>query len=135
MAARVPARLSAADGRKFGLTVGSAFLVFGGIAYWRGKHRVAMVLMGLGAALVVAALVIPTSLGPVERAWMGLAALISRVTTPVFMGIVYFLVVTPIGLVRRLSGNSPIVPRTRPASRWEPHTASLAEAERMERQF
>ena len=135
MAARVPARLSAADGRKFGLTVGSAFLVLGGIAYWRGRHRVAMVLLGLGAALVVAALVIPTSLGPVERAWMGLAHAISKVTTPIFMGIVYFIVLTPIGLVRRLSGSSPIVPRTRPASRWEPHTASLAEAERMERQF
>jgi len=48
--------LSAADGRKFGLTVGAAFLVFGGIALWRGKQRSATVLFTLGGLLVVAAL-------------------------------------------------------------------------------
>jgi hypothetical protein len=94
-----------------------------------------MVLLGLGSALVVAALVMPTSLGPVERAWMGLAHAISKVTTPIFMGIVYFLVILPIGWIRRSSGSSPIVPRSRPASRWEPHTPAVADAARMERQF
>jgi len=117
MAAGIPARLTAADGRKFGFTVGGAFLVFGGIALWRGKQRTATVLFTLGGLLVVAALVAPTALGPVERAWMGLAAAISKVTTPIFMGIVYFLVILPIGLVRRLNGSSPILPRARAASR------------------
>ena len=121
MAAGVPTRLSAADGRKFGLTVGAAFLVFGGIALWRGKQRTSMVLFTLGGLLVVAALVAPKALGPVERAWMGLALAISKVTTPIFMGVVYFLVILPIGLVRRLTGNSPIVQRGRAASRWEAH--------------
>jgi hypothetical protein len=135
MAARVPARLTAADGRKFGLTVGTAFLVFGWIALWRGKPRTATVLFTLGGLLVVAALVVPTALGPVERAWMGLAAAISKVTTPIFMGIVYFLVILPIGLFRRLTGNSPIVTRGRPVSRWEAHVPAVADGERMERQF
>ena len=135
MAARVPARLSAADGRKFGLTVGTAFLVFGSIALWRGKQRTGSVLLALGGLLVVAALVAPTALGPVERAWMGLATAISKVTTPIFMGIVYFLVILPIGFVRRLTGSSPIVPRGRAASRWEAHEPAVADAERMERQF
>lgn len=135
MAAGIPARLSAADGRKFGLTVGGAFLAFGGIALWRGKHRTATVLLTLGGLLVLAALVAPTALGPVERAWMGLAHALSKVTTPIFMGVVYFLVMLPIGLIRRLTGNSPIVPRGRAASRWEAHVPAVADGERMERQF
>ena len=135
MATGIPARLSAADGRKFGLTVGTAFLAFGAIALWRGKQRTAMVLLALGSLLVLGALVAPTALGPVERAWMGLAAAISKVTTPIFMGIVYFLVILPIGLVRRLTGNSPILPRGRAASRWDAHVPAVADAERMERQF
>jgi hypothetical protein len=135
MAAGIPARLSAADGRKFGLTVGTAFLAFGAIALWRGKQRTAMVLFALGGLLVVAALVAPTALGPVERAWMGLALAISKVTTPIFMGIVYFVVILPIGLVRRLTGNSPIVPPERAASRWDSHEPAVADGERMERQF
>jgi hypothetical protein len=135
MAEGIPARLSAADGRKFGLTVGTAFLAFGAIALWRGKQRTAMVLLALGSLLVLGALVAPTALGPVERAWMGLAAAISKVTTPIFMGIVYFLVILPIGLVRRLTGNSPILPRGRAASRWDAHVPAVADGERMERQF
>ena len=131
---RVPARLTAAAGRKFGLTVGAAFLVLGGIAWWRGKQTTSTVLLSLGGALVVAGLVVPTLLGPVERGWMGLAHLISRVTTPIFMGIVYFVAITPIGFIRRLAG-SPIWPRERTASRWEPHTPAVADPERMERQF
>ena len=135
MAAGIPARLTEADRRKFGFTVGGAFLVFGGIALWRGKQRTATVLFTLGGLLVVAALVAPTALGPVERAWMGLAKVISKVTTPIFMGVVYFLVILPIGLVRRLTGNSPIVPRGRAASRWDEHVPAVADGERMERQF
>ena len=37
---RVPARLTPAEGRKFGLTVGAAFLVLAAIPWWRG-HRIA----------------------------------------------------------------------------------------------
>jgi hypothetical protein len=132
MAAGVPARLTAAEGRKFGLTVGIAFLVFGGVAMWRGKQRTSMVLFALGGAFVLGGLLVPTMMGPVERAWMGLAHLISKVTTPIFMSIVYFLVLTPTALLRRMGGNSMLVPKPG-ASRWEPHEPSAPE--RMERQF
>jgi hypothetical protein len=68
-----------------------------------------MVLGSVGALLVLAGLVIPTSLGPVERSWMKLAGLISKVTTPIFMGVVYFVILTPIGLLRRAFAGSALV--------------------------
>jgi hypothetical protein len=135
MEARIPARLTAAEGRKFGLTVGLAFAAFGAIAYWRGKHRTGIVLLGVGGLLVLAALAIPTSLGPVERAWMGLARLISKVTTPIFMAIVYFVAITPIGFIRGRTSGSPIRQRERQASRWEPHVGAAAPRESMEHQY
>ena len=119
METRVPARLTAAEGRKFGLTVGIAFLVLASLVYfWRHKETAGAVLGGLGALLVVAALVLPSHLGPVKRAWMGLAHLISRVTTPVFMGIVFFVVMTPIGLVMRLVGRRPLVHSEQSGGFW-----------------
>jgi hypothetical protein len=135
MAERVPARLTAAEGRKFGFTVGIAFLVLGSIVMWRGKQRTSMVLLGLGGVLVVAALVAPTMLGPVEKAWMGLAHLISKVTTPVFMGVVYFVVITPIGFLRRMSAGKMGAPKSSTVSNWDPHTPAVAVRESMERQF
>ena len=108
--AGIPARLTAAQGRKFGLTVGIAFLVLASLVYfWRHRLLTGEVLGAIGAVLVLAALVAPTQLGPVERAWMGLARLISKVTTPVFMGVVFYVVVTPIGLVMRLLGRRVMV--------------------------
>lgn len=139
MGAGVPAGLNkapftAAAGRKFGFTVGIAFLVIGGILMWRQHPMKSYVALGLGGSLILGALVAPTLLGPVERAWMGLAHLISKVTTPIFMGIVYFIVVTPAGLIRSRGGRSPIH-RERGKSQWHEHKKTEADGTQMERQF
>ena len=119
MAAGIPARLTAAQGRRFGLTVGGAFLVFAAIAWWRGHPTTTSVLGGLGGVLALAGLVIPTLLGPVERAWMPLSHLISKVTTPIVMGVMYLLVLTPVGLIRRAVGGNPLVHEPQSGSYWK----------------
>jgi hypothetical protein len=117
--AGIPARLSPSQGRKFGLTVGVAFLVVAALLhFWRHKETAAAVTGSLGVLLVLAALLIPTRLGPLERAWMGLARLISKVTTPIFMGVVFFVVVTPIGALMRLVGRRPLVHPERDGGFW-----------------
>jgi hypothetical protein len=100
--------LTAAEGRKFGLTVGGAFLVFAGIAFWRDHPLLAWTLGSLAALFLGGGLLLPTRMGPVEDAWMKLARAISTVTTPIFMGIVYYLVITPTGLLRRTLGRNPL---------------------------
>jgi hypothetical protein len=108
MAAGIPTRLTAAQGRRFGLTVGIAFAVFAGIAWWRGHPTTATVLGIPAGLLLVAGLLIPTYLGPVERGWMKLALVISKVTTPIVMGGMYLLVLTPVGVLRRAFGGNPM---------------------------
>lgn len=134
MAARVPARLSVAEGRRFGLTVGTAFALLGAVAWWRGHGLAAGIAVGVGVALMIAALVLPTRLGPIYRFWMGLAAAMSKVTTPIVMGIVYFVVVTPIGLLRRLAGKNSV--RRQPATTfWVSRSADAERRVGMDRQF
>ena len=123
MATGIPARLTAAQGRRFGLTVGSAFLVFAAIAWWRGHPTATTVLLTLGGVLSIAGLLIPTHLGPVERGWMQLAHLISKVTTPIVMGVMYLLVLTPVGLLRRLFGGNPMEHQLTGASYWKSRPA------------
>lgn len=112
MAKDVSARLAAAQGRKFGFTVGGAFLVLAAIAAWRSHPLAWRVLASLGGVLGAVALVAPTALLPVERGWMRGAHLISRVTTPLVMGALFFLVITPLGLGRRAFGKRAL-PRSR----------------------
>ena len=73
---------------------------------------------GLGGTLYVLGALIPGHLGPIYRAWMGLAHAISKVTTPIFMGIVYFVVLFPIGVLRRVIGSNPIEHAVVEDSRW-----------------
>ncbi|MGQ0641264.1 MAG: SxtJ family membrane protein [Gemmatimonadaceae bacterium] len=133
MAHQVPARLTTRERRKFGLAVGIAFLVFAGISRWRGHDVAPLILASIGGALVVAGLVLPQILGPVYRWWMGLARVLSKVTTPIFMGIVYFLVLTPIGILRRVFGSTPVDAKARNGSYWMAHQSASEGS--MTRQF
>ena len=100
---------TARDGRRFGVQVGIAFLVLGSVLLWRDRSTAAAVCGSLGALLLLGGLLRPVALGPVYRRWMAIALLISKVTTPVFMGIVYFLVLTPTSLLMRVFKRNPIV--------------------------
>ncbi len=134
MEARVSARLTAAQGRKFGLTVGIAFLVLAALLlFWRHRETAGVVAGALGALLALGGLLAPTRLRPLERAWMGLARLISKVTTPVFMSVVFYVVVTPIGLLMRLMGRRALVHEEEAGSFWRaPASGGRSD---MERQF
>ena len=135
MAEGIPARLTVAAGRRFGVTVGAAFLVFAGIAFWRGHPTTTTILGTLGAALVLAGLVIPTHLGPVERGWMKLAHLISKVTTPIVMAAMYLVVLTPVGALRRAFGGNPLTHEPARDSYWQSRPETRRRSASMERQF
>lgn len=102
------ARLTPAEGRRFGLPVGTALLVFATLLWWRSRSSAAVIVAGLGGALIIAALVVPARLGPAFGAWMALARAISSVTTPLFLGAVYFGLLTPVGVILRLVGKDPL---------------------------
>jgi hypothetical protein len=109
--ARVPARLSPAEGRRFGITVGLAFLALALLFWWRGHDLPRAVTGVAAAAFILGGLLLPAYMGPVYRVWMRFGLALSRVTTPVFMGIIFFLVITPFGLVARAVGHRPLKPR------------------------
>jgi hypothetical protein len=131
---RVPARLTPAEGRKFGLLVGGAFLVVGAVLWRRTHVTAASVALALGGALILAGVTIPGRLGPVYRGWMAFALAISKVTTPLFMGLIYFLVLTPTGLLARLFGHRPLT-RTRTATSFWQDRSPEARRSAMDHQF
>jgi hypothetical protein len=112
------ARLTRSEGRKFGLTVGVALAALGGLLFWRGHDPAAFTFLLAGGLLISAGVAVPTRLGPIERAWMGMALAISKVTTPIFMSVVYFLVLTPVGLARRAIGSNPLKRDMSEPSHW-----------------
>jgi hypothetical protein len=108
--------------------------VFAGLLhFWRHRETAGAVLGVLGAVLTLSAFVAPTHLGPVQRGWMGLAKAISKVTTPIVMGVIFFLVITPIGFAMRRFGRRRLVHQVRDGGFWMP-PASGGRSD-LERQF
>ncbi len=74
-------------------------------AWWlyRGKLiGVAQVTLPLGAALIVLGAIFPRSLVYPNRAWMLLAEALAYVSTRIILGFIFFAIVAPIGMVKRV---------------------------------
>jgi hypothetical protein len=92
--------------REFGLVTGAIVAALFGVFFpWVLERSWPLWPWILFAALGGLGLVAPLALKPVYRLWMRFGLLASRVTTPLILGIVFFLVIFPVGFVRRLKGS------------------------------
>jgi hypothetical protein len=123
--------------REFGLIVGGIFLLLSGWWIYRGKfHSVSQVTLPLGAVLVLLGLAFPRALVYPNKAWMALAEVLSFVSTRVILALVYFLIVTPIGFVKRLFGWDPLNRRApRSESYWRPYSDRQKNPRHYEKMF
>ena len=93
----------------FALIVSGALLVIAAYQRWRGAEPwVVLTLVSIAAVLSLLSAVAPRTLHPVYRGWMHLGEALGWLNTRILLTLVFFLVVTPIGLLMRLFGRSPI---------------------------
>ena len=95
--------------RHFGVVTGAMFAAIFGLFFpWFLEVSIPSwpwIIFGVLGAL---GLLAPNSLRPVYYWWMRFAILLSRVTTPIVLGILYYLMVTPMALGMRLLGKDPM---------------------------
>lgn len=101
------AKKSLKELRKFGITMAVAFGIIGALFLWRDKS-VWPYLFGLSGFFVVFGLILPRVLQPIEWAWMKMAQAIGSVMTRIILTLTFFLVITPLGLIRRLFNKDPL---------------------------
>ena len=109
--------------KEFGLIVGGVFLLLGLWWLYRGKFATAAyVLSAAGSALVLFGLVFPRLLTVPRKFWMKFAEGMAYVSSRIILAIVFFLVLTPIGLVKRAMGWDPLQRRSETRDTfWEPY--------------
>ena len=81
------------------------------------------------------ALVQPLWLRPVYRAWMHFGLLASRVMTPLVLGIVFFAMISPMAMIRRLFGNDPMERALDPSQKSYRVQSKKSPREKLERPF
>ena len=94
--------------QSFGLIVGGIFALIGiWPIIWRGQPPRLWSLI-LGGLLVGLALVWPRSLTQVYRLWMTVGEVLGWINTRIILGVLFYVLFTPMGLFMRLRGKDPM---------------------------
>ena len=91
--------------RRFGLTLAALLFV---LCTWKlieGRSAIAYgAWLIISAFLCILALAVPRSLAPLNKAWFHLGQLLGKIVSPIVLGIIFFVLLTPIAFVTRLFG-------------------------------
>jgi len=90
--------------RKFGISLGGLGLVLGLYLLWKNKTWVSPILI-ISAFLLIIGIMIPNILKPFYFAWMTFATIIGWIMTRVILTVLFYIVVTPLGLILRMFGH------------------------------
>ena len=93
--------------RAFGLVFGAVFTIAGLWPLTAGGP-VRIWALGLAAAFLLAAAAYPRILAPLNRLWTRLGAFLHRIANFVILTLLFYLVITPMGLALRLLGKDPL---------------------------
>lgn len=111
--------------------------LLGALVAWKGASpTLGASLGGVFALLGVLALVGPKALKrPIYLAFTGPAWLLGNVMSRVIVAVVFYLLITPMGLVARLFGFDPLAVRTKKRSYWSALDTGASKPEDYERPF
>jgi len=91
--------------KRFGFLVGAVFVFLGGAGYLKHWSVYVISLLGsLGLFLLVVGWLYPPALKRIYGLWMGVAFAIGWIMSRLILILMFYLVITPIGIVARLSG-------------------------------
>jgi len=121
--------------RGFGIVLGIAALLLWLYRYWR--YGFSFWPLAVAAVLIILALLAPRALYWPNRAWFQFGNLLNKLTTPFVMGVIFFLVLTPIALIRRAMGSDDLRLKSDPkaTSYWIPRDPPGPNPQDLERQF
>ena len=95
--------------RKFGfIMAGMIALFFGALFPWLKHFTPPLWVWGLAGAFALAGLLIPRGLGPIYVVWMKLGSVLGWINSRIILGIVFYAIILPIGMIIRLGGKDPM---------------------------
>lgn len=93
--------------RSFGIVFAVVFALIG---LWplKAGADIRLWALVLAAAFLVIALAAPKLLKPLNLIWFKFGLLLHKIMTPLIMGLLFFLTVTPVGMLMRATGKDPM---------------------------
>ncbi len=99
--------IQGSSNRGFGLVFAVVFAI---VSLWplTGGGAVRLWALAVAAVFLVLALAAPRSLAPLNKVWTKFGLLLHKIVNPLVMGLLFYLVVTPMGLAMRALGKRPL---------------------------
>jgi hypothetical protein len=127
--------MSPGELRKFGLITGGMLILFFDILIpWIWGFAMPLWPLIVAGVLAAMALIYPRSLGPVYTVWMRFADVLGWINTRIILGVIFFRIFFPFGMLMRLF-NDPMRRKMDPSADSYRITSNPTKPENMERPF
>ena len=122
--------------RDFGILIGFILLIIAGILFYKERESYELIIL-LGIAFIGLGLGMPIFLKPFYLVWMIFATILGWIMTRVILSLLFFIIVTPIGLIPRFFGKQFLELRWDKSkdSYWNYRTTEHLKKENYEKQF
>ncbi len=122
--------------REFGLIGGSIVAVlFGFLLPIIRHHSLSVIPWVIAGVLWIWAIIAPTTLNFIYQIWMRIGLVLGWIQTRIILGVLFYIMITPIGLIRRLLNQDPMMRSFDPELSNYRQLSKLRTRESMERPF
>jgi hypothetical protein len=121
--------------RSFGLSVGTVLVLVALYSAWRGRVVIALTIAAAGVTLALVGILAPAALERPAAAWWRVARVLAWVNTRVVLTVIFWTLVTPTGVLRRMTGWDPLQRRRRGSSGWTAYPASRRDPKHFDRMY
>ena len=91
--------------RSFGLLFTIVFAVLAISGFWKGWPHIDLTfLVGASVLTLLVTFLHPSLLSPLNKLWFKIGLLLGRIVSPIVVGLLFFALITPVGVVSRLFG-------------------------------
>lgn len=122
--------------KKTGITVGIVLIAISFILWWLGKNSF-VYFSAIGGIFIILSYIAIPLLKPFHKLWIGLSLILGFVMSRIILTILFYLVVTPIGLLAKLVGKKfmPLGFDENAKTYWEKRENNIKQKIDYERQF
>ena len=123
------------DIRSFGITIGIILFIISAVLFYYDKSSY-QIIAYIGGGFISLGLIIPILLKPIYILWMTFAVILGWVMTRVILSMVFYFIMTPIGLITRLVGEDFLdLKKLNSNSYWNKRDSSKELSQDYEKQF
>ena len=92
--------------KKFGLFFSIVFLLIAWFLFEGSLNLYIYVCIGISTLFFLATIICPNILLPLNKAWMAFGLILGSIISPIILGIIFFIIITPIAILGRMFGRN-----------------------------